>query len=170
MLGSIVSRLASPKKILGEKKCGVGWGGSCHGQTDHRTDRRHRRVTSRVAPCEQQGPTKMQVTLAVLLSERYQTLRPVRGVVAHGGKEDIRGGENVYFWKKFRLYQNVLFGLASTCVQKLSFSRPVCATLILRSCQGWQSAWDWGRWLLVSDLTSSLKVRFWNKFVFCSFL
>ena len=35
-----------------------GEGGSCHGQTDNPTDRRHHRVTSRVAPCEQQGATK----------------------------------------------------------------------------------------------------------------
>ncbi len=35
-------------------------GGSCHGQTDHRIDRRHHRVTCRVAPCEQQGATKKQ--------------------------------------------------------------------------------------------------------------
>ena len=33
-------------------------GGSCHGQTDRPLDRQHRKVTCKVAPCEQQGATK----------------------------------------------------------------------------------------------------------------
>ena len=37
-----------------------GGGGSCHGQTDRPPDGWHHRVTSWVAPCEQQGATKYQ--------------------------------------------------------------------------------------------------------------
>ena len=46
------------KKIV--KKIFFSKNESCHRQTTRQTDRQHRRVTSRVAPCEQQGATKTQ--------------------------------------------------------------------------------------------------------------
>ncbi len=72
MLGSIVNCVApcfTPKKFRKRQLLKIAWaaqkphfqGGGVPAmdrQTDHQTTRRHRRMTSRVAPCEQQGTTK----------------------------------------------------------------------------------------------------------------